>query len=131
MQCTDRNKSDKQLFSEVMSSQRLQRIQNTLNISLDYVKRQTTQNTQYGIQWTLFSQLEDLDYADDIALLYPTANHMHQKAHILRENVRKTRFLINHKNTKVMCMNLREHPQIKIEEEELEVVTDKIAYRNA
>ena len=40
-----------------------------LNITLDYIMRQTTQNALHGIQWTMFSQLEDLDYADDIALL--------------------------------------------------------------
>ena len=28
------------------------------------------------------------------------------------------------KHTKVMCINFKEHPQIKIDEEELEVVTD-------
>ena len=31
---------------------------------------------------------------------------------------------INQKKTKVMCMNLKERPQIKIDEEELEVTTD-------
>ena len=39
------------------------------NITLYYIMRQTTQNARHGIQWTMFSQLEDLDYADDIALL--------------------------------------------------------------
>ena len=42
--------------------------------------RQTTQNAQHGIQWALFSQLEDIDYADDIALLSTTANHLQKKA---------------------------------------------------
>ena len=78
--------------------------------------RHPTQNAQDGIQWTLFSQLEDLEYADDIALLSTTANHLQKKAQLLTENARK--------NTKVMCMNLKEQPQIKIDEEELEVVTD-------
>ena len=95
------------------------------NIALDYIIRQTTQNAQHGIQWTLFSQLEDLDYADDIAPLSTTANHLQRKAHILTENARKTGLQINQKKTeKVMCMNRKERPQIKIDEEELEVVTD-------
>ena len=86
--------------------------------------RETTQNAQHGIQWTLFSQLEDLDYPDDIALLSITANHLQKKAQLLTENVRKTGLQINQKKTKVKCMNLKERPQIKIDEEELEVVTD-------
>ena len=34
--------------------------------------RQTTQNARHGIHWTMFSQLEDLDYADDVALWLQT-----------------------------------------------------------
>ena len=38
--------------------------------------RQPTQNAGHDIQWILFSQLEDLDYADNIVLLSTTANHL-------------------------------------------------------
>ncbi len=31
--------------------------------------RRSTENQQTGIQWTLFTQLEDLDFADDLALV--------------------------------------------------------------
>ena len=94
------------------------------NIALDYIMRQTTQNTQHGIQWSFFSQLEDLDYADDIALLSTTSNHLQKKAQLLTDNALKTGLQINQKKTKAMCTNLKEPPQIKIDEEELEVVTD-------
>ena len=86
--------------------------------------RQTTQNAQHGKQWSIFSLLEDLDYADDIALLSTTANHLQKKAQMLTKNAKKTGLQINHKKTKVMCMSLKERPQIKMDEEELEVVTD-------
>ena len=46
------------------------------NITLDYIMRQTTQNARHGIQWNMFSQLEDLDYIDDIALLLTNARHL-------------------------------------------------------
>ena len=77
------------------------------NIALDYIMRQTTQNAQHGIQWTLISQLEDLDYADDIALLSTTAIHLQKKAQLLTENARKTGLQINQKKTKGMCINLK------------------------
>ena len=72
----------------------------------------------------LFSQLEDLDYACDIAHIY-----IYIYIYILHNSKsptaeRKTGLQINQKNTKIMEMNLTEHPQIKIEEEELEVVAD-------
>ena len=70
----------------------------------------------------LFSQLEDLDYADDIALLPITANHLQKTAQLLTDNAMKLGSRsIRKKN---MCMNPNERPQIKIYEKELEVVTD-------
>ena len=74
---------------------------------MDSIMRQTTQNAQQVIQWTLFSQLEDLDYADDIALLSTPANYMQKKAQHLTENPRKPGLLINQKKTKGMCMNIK------------------------
>ena len=72
------------------------------NITLDYIMRQTTQNAQHGIQWTMVSQLEDLDYADDIALLSSNARHLQQKANVLNENTKNAGLHINMKKTKVM-----------------------------
>ena len=95
------------------------------NITLDYIMRQTTQNARHGIQWTMLSQLEDLDYADDIALLSKNTRHMQQKANGLNENAKKAGLHINMKKTKVMHLNLTEpHPQIRIDGEELEAVDD-------
>ena len=95
------------------------------NITLDYIMRQTTRNVRHGIQWTMFSQLEDLDYADDIALLSTNARHLQQKANVLNENAKKAGLHINMEKTKVMHLNLTEpHPQIMIDGEELEAVDD-------
>ena len=89
--------------------------------------RQTTQNARHGIQWTKFSQLEDLDYAVDIALLSTNARHLQQKANVLNENAKKAGLHINMK-TKVMHLNFTEpHPQIMIDGEELEAV-DNFTY---
>ena len=73
----------------------------------------------------MFSQLEDLDYADDIALLSTNARHLQQKANALNENAKKAGLHINIKKTKVMHLNLTEpHPQIMIDGGELEAVND-------
>ena len=79
---------------------------------------------ELGIQWTLFSQLEDLDYTDNITLVSTPANHLQKNAQLLTENVSKTGRQINEKKTKVMCMNLKDHPQITIDKEEHGVVID-------
>ena len=35
-------------------------------VAVDWVMRKTTSNCRLGIQWSIFSQLDDLDYADDL-----------------------------------------------------------------
>ena len=42
-------------------------------VTIDWVMRQTTSIRSRGIQWTLFSHLEDLDFVDDIAMLSSTS----------------------------------------------------------
>ena len=79
------------------------------NITLDYIMKQTTQNARHGIQWSMFSQLEELDYADDIALLSTNARYLQQKENVLNENVKKARFHINMKKTKVMYLILQNY----------------------
>ena len=90
-------------------------IPNTLQYSHGLYNEADNTECTHGIQWTLFSQLEDPDYADDIALLSTTANHLQNRAQLLTENARKTGLQINQIKTKVMCMNLKERPQIKID----------------
>ena len=42
---------------------------------IDWIMKTTTEGSRTGIQWSLLSQLHDLDFADDIALL--SHNHKH------------------------------------------------------
>lgn len=51
---------------------------NYLLDSIDSVIKKTLDRPR-GIRWTLTSQLEDLDYADDIGLLSHTCIHIQQK----------------------------------------------------
>ena len=38
-------------------------------LEVDWIMKNSTEGTRNGIQWTLWTQLEDLDFADDLALL--------------------------------------------------------------
>ena len=42
------------------------------NLMIDWVMRQTTSDQPRGIRWTLLSTHEDLDFADDLALVSHT-----------------------------------------------------------
>ena len=65
------------------SSPMLHLIPILFNITLDYIMRQITENALHAIQKTIFSQLEDIDYADDITILLTIVNHLQKEAHLL------------------------------------------------
>ena len=88
--------------------------------------RQTKQNTHHGIQCTLFSQLEEKIYNMQMILHYCAQQQIicSKRNSFSQKIIGKLGFRSIRKKTKVMCMCLREHPQIKIAEGELEVMTD-------
>ena len=45
------------------------------NITIDWVMRQTTQDKIRGIRWNLFTNLDDIDFANDLALALLTHTH--------------------------------------------------------
>ena len=49
------------------------------NLAIDWILSRTTEDEKQGLQWTLFSTLEDLEYADDLALLSHTHSHIQKK----------------------------------------------------
>ena len=49
------------------------------NMTIDWVMRRTKEDQSRGIRWTLFSTPEDLDFADDLALIFHTHQHMQEK----------------------------------------------------
>lgn len=48
-------------------------------IAIDWIMRRTSESKRTGTQWTLFAQLEDLDFADYLAPISEKHTHMHQK----------------------------------------------------
>ena len=48
-------------------------------LAIDWVMRTSTEGKRNGIQWTLWKQLEDLDFADDLALLSHTRQLLQEK----------------------------------------------------
>ena len=95
-------------------------------ILIDFVLRQSTRIPR-GIQWTLQSRLEDLDFADDLALLSYSEQHMQQKTNALAEEARKVGLLINTAKTKVMCINTVLTSPITIGDVQLENI-DEFTY---
>ncbi|KAL5007014.1 hypothetical protein ScPMuIL_015820 [Solemya velum] len=83
-------------------------------LSIDWVMRSSLSDKNAGIRWTLFSYLEDLDHADDLALLSNLENNMQDKTSRLQQNAASIGLNINIKKTEVMALNCRVPPDIEI-----------------
>ena len=67
--------------------------------------RETTKGERNGIQWTLFDQLDDLDFVDDLALLAHSHEQMQAKTTALQTTASKIGLKINTEKAKVMRIN--------------------------
>ena len=77
-------------------------------IDIDWVMKNTTNHKARGIKWTLFSSLEDLDFADDIALLASRHDHIQEKTNRLSHYANQIGLQINIKKTQEMRINTTE-----------------------
>nr|KAG5686382.1 hypothetical protein BaRGS_018690 [Batillaria attramentaria] len=72
---------------------------------IDWIMKTTTAGRKNGIQWTLWTQLDDLDFADDLALLSHSHSQMQAKTTCLEATSAGTGLKINRKKTELMKIN--------------------------
>ena len=97
------------------------------NLAIDWVMRQTTSDRVRGIRWTLLSTLEDLDFADDLALLSHTHQHMQEKTTRLSMFAQQVGLKISQKKTEVMMLNVANPTPVKVNGEDLPT-TEEFTY---
>ena len=83
------------------------------NLVIDWVLRKTTEDSQRGIRWTLFSNLEDLDFADDLALMSHSHKHIQEKTDRLCTFGAQVGLKVSKKKTEVMTLNINEPASVK------------------
>ena len=88
--------------------------------------KNTTADKPRGIQWTLFSKLEDLDFADDLALLSSSHNHIQEKTNRLCRFARQTGLTINEKKTQIMKINNTIQNTVTIKDHHIDEVDDSL-----
>ncbi|MCG8432127.1 MAG: reverse transcriptase family protein, partial [Candidatus Omnitrophica bacterium] len=93
-------------------------------VVIDWVMRQTTSDAPRGIQWTLTSFLEDLDFADDLALLATRYADMQEKTNRLNTYSKPTGLSFNVPKTKHMSINTTPPSPITIDGEPVGEVDD-------
>jgi hypothetical protein len=97
------------------------------NMTIDWVMRRTTEDQSRGIRWTLFSTLEDLDFADDLALVSHTHQHMQEKTTRLSTYAQQVGLKISQKKTEVMLLNITNPTPIQVNGEDLPT-TEEFTY---
>ena len=72
---------------------------------IDWVMRQTVEGERTGIRWNFTTVLEDLDFADDIALLSSTMGHLQTKTTKLEDNAARVGLKLNANKCKTLKAN--------------------------
>ncbi|PFX23506.1 Retrovirus-related Pol polyprotein from type-2 retrotransposable element R2DM [Stylophora pistillata] len=92
-------------------------------LAMDWIMKETTREQRNGIQWNLLEQLEDLEFADDIALVSSNNQQMQDKTARLTANSIKLGLHPNVSKTKVMKVNCTNNRPVKVRDTILEEVT--------
>ena len=91
-------------------------------LAIDWIMQKTTSNKRNGIQWTPWTQLDDLDFADDLALLSHTQKQMQEKTDDLAANSAQLGLIIHTGKTKILKANTTNTNRVKLNGTPLEEV---------
>ncbi|PFX16654.1 Transposon TX1 uncharacterized 149 kDa protein [Stylophora pistillata] len=83
-------------------------------LAIDWIMQETTNLAKTGIRWKFPSQLEDLDYADDIALISTNHRQM-QKTDKLTEAAQRVGLNISKSKTCILKINYKNNNSIKFQ----------------
>ena len=81
---------------------------------IDWIPKSTTIGRNNGIQWTLWAQLDDLDFADDQVLLSHNHCQMQDKTTLLETTSAGTGLKIKRKKTELMKMNITANTPVTV-----------------
>lgn len=90
---------------------------------IDWVSKTSYENPK-GIQWTLSTRLEDLDFADDICMISHRYQDTQHQATSLETTAKQTGLYINPQKTKTMRINTNQTEKIKIRNTEIDDVNE-------
>ena len=91
-------------------------------LSIDWIMKESTTNKRNGIQWTLWTQLDDLDFADDLALLSHTHGQMQDKTDTVDDISASIGLNIHRGKSKVLKINSASTAPITLRGQPLEEV---------
>ena len=86
---------------------------------VDWVMRNTLKEGNTGIRWKFTTKLEDLDFADDVALLSSTRHHIQTKTDKLAHEAERVGLKVNVDKCKLMRINSRSNDGVEVNGREL------------
>ena len=92
-------------------------------IAINWLMREATKRNQTGIDWKGGTKLEDLDFADDLALISSNFEDLQAKTKETEEIRKKIGLKINTAKTKTLRNNLNDRRKVKVGESEIEEVS--------
>ena len=93
-------------------------------VVLDWVTKKAYHNSGKGITWTFSKKLEDLEFADDLALLSHRLQDLQQKVKSLSETAQEVGLKINIEKTKVLRTNTQQQAAITLNNQDIEDVEE-------
>ena len=91
-------------------------------LAIDLIMRTSTEGRRNCIQWSLWGQLDDLDFADDLALLSHTQLQMQDKTDTVSYNSTRIGLNIHPTKTKVLSINATNTNKVTLGGKDLEEV---------
>ena len=91
-------------------------------LAIDWIMRKSTREKRNGIQWTLLKQLDDLDFADDLALLSHSHQQMQEKTNLVSNTAMEIGLSINKDKSKILKINSTNTNAIILNRNQLEEV---------
>ena len=85
------------------------------------------EDQQRGIRWTPFTILEDLDFTDDLALLFHTRQHIQEKTDRLSIFSNQVGLRISFRKTEAMCVTVPSPTKIRVRGQDIPY-TNKFTY---
>ena len=100
---------------------------------LDWIMRKTLEGDNTGIRWKLWTKLNDLDNADDIALISSTKQQVQQKEEVrnLSANSKATGLKINSEKTKLLRLNTTNNKKVQVDDRDIDDIAESFGYLGA
>ena len=91
-------------------------------LAVDWLMKESTSGSRNGIQWTLWTQLDDLDFADDIALVSHNHSQMQDKTSTVKQLSGSIGLRIHPGKSKMLKIKTEDTQAITVGGKPLEVV---------